>query len=167
MENTSETSPQYQKIDSVAEYEAAINLVIAQARRNIRIFDKQASSAFNSLERYELLRSFLLASRVNRLHIVVHDTGFLTTHCPRMMSLLKQFSHCIAIRETGTDAKQVYDPFTVVDENHYVHRFHYDRTRGLMALNDLNEAHEFIDRFEEIWEASIPTVSATTLGLRG
>ncbi|HMK14248.1 MAG TPA: hypothetical protein VK460_04480 [Burkholderiales bacterium] len=167
MENTTDISTHYQKIEGVAEYEAAINLVIAQARRSIRIFDKQASNAFNSVERYELLRSFLLASRVNRILIVVHDTGFLTSHCPRMMSLLKQFSHCIAIRETGTDAKQVYDPFTVVDENHYVHRFHYDRPRGLMALNDLNEAHEFIDRFEEIWEASIPAVPATTLGLRG
>jgi hypothetical protein len=167
MENTAETSPQYQKIESVADYEAAINMVIAQARRNIRIFDKQASSAFNSIERCELLHSFLLASRINRVRIVMHDTGFLTTNCPRMMSLLKLFSHCIAIHETRVDAKQVYDPFTVVDENHYVHRFHYDSTRGLMALNDLNETHEFIDRFEEIWEASFPAVSATTLGLRG
>lgn len=166
MENTAETSPQYQKIESVADYEAAINMVIAQARRNICIFDKQASSAFNSIERCELLHSFLLASRINRVRIVMHDTGFLTTNCPRMMSLLKLFSHCIAIHETRVDAKQVYDPFTVVDENHYVHRFHYDSTRGLMALNDLNEAHQFNERFEEIWEASFSAVSATTLGLR-
>lgn len=166
MVNTAKTSPQYQKIESVAGYEAAIDQVIARARRNIHIFDKQASSTFNSLKRYELLRSFLLANRINRLRIVMHDTGFLTTHCPRMMSLLRQFSHCIAIHETREDAKQVYDPFIVVDENHYVHRFHYDSMRGLMALNDLNEAHEFNNRFEEIWEASFPAVSATKLGLR-
>ncbi len=167
MENSIDTSPQYQKIESVAEYEDAIDTVIALARRNIRIFDNHASNAFNSSKRYELLRSFLLASRINRLRIVMHDIGFLTANCPRMMSLLKQFSHCIAIHETRTDAKQVYDPFTVIDENHYVHRFHYDSTRGLMALNDINETHEFNDRFEEIWEASFQAVSATTLGLRG
>ncbi|HXZ95732.1 MAG TPA: hypothetical protein VEG37_01595 [Burkholderiales bacterium] len=167
MQNSAETSPQYQKIESAAEYEAAIDLVIAQAKRNIRIFDKQASSTFNSPKRYELLRSFLLANRLNRLRVVLHDTGFLTTKCPRMLSLIRQFSHCIAIRETLDDAKQVYDPFMVADENNYVHRFHYDSSRGLMALNDLNGAHEFNNRFEEIWEASFPAVSATTLGLRG
>ena len=167
MKNSTESSPQYQKIESVADYEAAIDAVIARANRNIRIFDKQASTAYNSPNRYELLRSFLLASRANRLRIVLHDTGSLAANCPRMMSLLKQFSHCIAIHETGEDAKQVYDPFIVADENHYVHRFHYDSVRGLMALNDLNEAHNFNSRFEEIWEASFPAVSATTLGLRG
>ncbi|HYA19618.1 MAG TPA: hypothetical protein VEG25_03085 [Burkholderiales bacterium] len=167
MEKSTETLPQYQKIESAAQYEAAIDLVIAQASRNIRIFDKHASSLFNSTKRYELLRSFLLANRINRLRIVLHDTSSLTTRCPRMLSLLRQFSHCIAIHETLDDAKQVYDPFTVADENHYVHRFHYDRTRGLLALNDLNGAHEFNYRFEEIWEASFPAISATTLGLRG
>ena len=166
MENTAETSPQYQKTESVAAYEAAIDMVIARARHRVRIFDKQASNAFNSIERYELLRGFLLASRSNRLYIVMHDTGFLNTHCPRMMFLLKQFSHGIFIHETQPHAKHVYDPFAVVDENHYVHRFHYDEMRGLMALNDLNEAHLFNDRFEEIWETSLPAVTATTLGLR-
>jgi hypothetical protein len=167
MENTTETSPQHQKIESVADYEAAIDRVIGRARHRVRIFDKQASSAFNSIERYELLRGFLLASHCNRLYIVMHETGFLIARCPRMMHLLKQFSHGIAIHETQPHAKHVYDPFTVVDENHYVHRFHYDEMRGLMALNDLNGAHLFNDRFEDIWEASLPAVTATTIGLRG
>jgi hypothetical protein len=38
--------------------------------------------------------------------------------------------------------------------------------RGLMTLNDLQGAHLFNDRFDDIWEASIPAVTATTLGLR-
>ncbi|HUL41618.1 MAG TPA: hypothetical protein VLV32_06920 [Burkholderiales bacterium] len=167
MESIIETSPQYQKIESGADYEAATDLVIARASRNIRIFDNQVSSAFNSSKRCELLRSFLLANRINRLRIVLHDTRYLITGCPRMLSLLRQFSHCIAIHETLEDAKQVYDPFTVADESHYVHRFHYTTSRGLLALNDLNGAHEFINRFEQIWEASHPALSATKLGLRG
>jgi hypothetical protein len=37
--------------------------------------------------------------------------------------------------------------------------------RGLMAVDDPLGTHPFIERFAEIWEASSPAVSATTLGL--
>ena len=46
-----------------------------------------------------------------------------------------------------------------------MHRFHYDSTRGVLGLDDAHEARGFAQRFEEIWEASSPGVSATTLGL--
>jgi hypothetical protein len=59
----------------------------------------------------------------------------------------------------------VYDPFAVIDERHYVHRFHYEGSRGVLALDDVPSAHGFVQRFEEIWEASAPAVCATTLGL--
>ena len=105
MENT--TAPQQEKFDSQAGYEAAIDAVIAKAKKRIRIFDKQASPAFNSVNRYELLRNFLRASRDNRLYIVLHDAGFLTANCPRIMLLLRHFSHGIAIHETQQHAKHV------------------------------------------------------------
>jgi hypothetical protein len=159
-------TPQQEKFDNLAGYESALDKVIGHAGKRIRIFDNQSGPAFNSVNRYDLLRKFLLASRNHRLYIVLHDVSFLTAHCPRMMFLLKQFSHSILIHETQPHAKHVYDPFTVVDDVHYVHRFHYDEARGLMALNDSVGAHGFNDRFEEIWEASFPAVSATTLGLR-
>ena len=59
----------------------------------------------------------------------------------------------------------VYDPFVIVDDRCFVHRFHFDEMRGLLALDDPIETHTFIERFSEIWEASSPSVSATTLGL--
>jgi len=34
-----------------------------------------------------------------------------------------------------------------------------------LALDDIPSAHGFVQRFAEIWEASAPAVSATTLGL--
>ena len=164
MEN--DAALQQEKFDGQAGYEYAIDTLIAKAKKRIRIFDKQASPAFNSVKRYELLRNFLLASRDNRLYIVLHDAGYLTTNCSRMMLLLRHFSHGIAIHETQQHAKHVYDPFTVIDDSHYAHRFHYDNVHGLMVLNDSAGAHEFNDRFDEIWEASFPVASATTLGLR-
>jgi len=85
--------------------------------------------------------------------------------CPRMIQLLRTFSHAVAIHETQTQAKGVYDPFVVADEMNSVRRFHFNDLRGLFARNDPIEAHTLAERFEEIWEASAPAVTANTIGL--
>jgi hypothetical protein len=53
----------------------------------------------------------------------------------------------------------------VMDDRDYVHRFHYDDSRGLLGLDDPHEARGFVQRFEELWEASAPAAAGTTLGL--
>jgi hypothetical protein len=131
----------------------------------LRIFDRQLGASFNSAARSDLLRAFFLRSRSNRLYIVVHDTAQLARDCPRLLSLVRQFSHAIAIHETEPQAKRVYDPFAIADEQDYLHRFHHDDTRALLALEDAHGAQTLLKRFAEIWEASVPAVSATTLGL--
>jgi len=158
-------APSQQKLDGIAAYETAIDTVIASAQRNLRIFDRSLSREYNSPRRYDLLRDFLLASRVNRVQIVVHEPDAIHRDCPRLVNLLKQFSHALAIHRTQPRARRVYDPFLLADDVSYVHRFHYDQPRGVLALGDLNGGQELLGRYEEIWEASDPALSATTLGL--
>ncbi|HTS52965.1 MAG TPA: hypothetical protein VMH26_06800 [Burkholderiales bacterium] len=158
-------APEHRKLEGNVAHEEALDILFARPGRQLRIFDRQLSTGYNSAQRYDLLRHFLLASRSNRIQIVLHDTSDLQRDCPRLINLLRQFSYAVAIQETEPQAKGVYDPFAVLDERDYVHRFHYDDTRGLLGLDDPHEARGFVQRFEEIWEASSPAVSATTLGL--
>jgi hypothetical protein len=162
---TTEQQSHQSNIDGNQEYEAALDTLFSQSGRTLRIFDRALSSAYNAPHRHDLLRSFLLANRAARIQIVVHDTSRLARDCPRLMTLLRSFSHAIGFNETELEAKGVYDPFAVIDERHYVHRFHYDGPRGVLALHDVQGAHGFVQRFAEIWEASAPAVSGTTLGL--
>jgi hypothetical protein len=157
--------PQHRRLEGVVEYETAMDELLARPQRQLRLFDRQIGAGFNSVKRHELLRTFLLASRANRLQIVVHDSSNLARDCPRLMNLLRSFAHAITIHETEPQAKGVYDPFAIVDDRDYLRRFHYDDTRGQLALDDPQGAHGLIQRFDEIWEASAPAVSATTLGL--
>jgi hypothetical protein len=69
------------------------------------------------------------------------------------------------VHETEGEARRACDPVVLADERDYLHRFHYDHARALLALDDPAGAHGLLQRFQEIWEASIPAVSATTLGL--
>jgi hypothetical protein len=156
---------EYRRFESMREYEAVIDALIPHTQRVIRIFDRSLSRAYNSSERFEALRQFLRASLANRLMIVLHDTLRLERECPRMIELKRQFSAAVKINETLRPAKHVYDPFVIFDASHYVHRFHYDHLRAAHGSNDVSGAQLLLDRFDEIWEASAPAVSAYVTGL--
>jgi len=158
-------TPRQRTIDGNAEYEAALDSLFERPGRQLRIFDRQLGAGYNNVRREDLLRAFLLANRSHRIRVVLHDASNLQRDCPRLINLLRQFSHAVSINETEPQAKGVYDPFAVLDERDYVHRFHYDDMRGLIGLDDLSNAQLLAQRFEEIWEASFPAASATTLGL--
>jgi hypothetical protein len=156
---------QYRRFEGMREYEELIDGLIPHTQSVIRVFDRALSRSWNSPQRHEALRRFLLASRVNRLYIVVHDAEPIERECPRVMDLVRQFSAAVRIHETLTPARHVYDPFVVFDASHYVHRFHYRYLRAAHGANDLIGAQQLLDRFAEIWEASAHAVSAGTSGL--
>jgi hypothetical protein len=160
-----ERMPGERRLEGNAAYDEALDLLFANAAHTVRLFDRRLGASFNGKRRHDLLRSFLLAKRSNRLHIVLHDTGNLVRDCPRLMLLLRQFSHGLVIRQTLPLARRVYDPFAVADETRFVHRFHYNDVRGAETIGDLAATHALIKRFDEIWQASSPAVSANTTGL--
>ena len=157
--------PGERKLEGNAAYEDALDELIANAAHTVRIFDRRLTAAFNSPRRYGLLRQLLLAKRSNRVHIVLHETANVTRDCPRLMLLLKQFSHSIAIHQTLPVARRVYDPFSIADDLRFVHRFHYNDVRGAATIGDVAATHALLKRFDEIWQASAPAVTANTTGL--
>lgn len=158
-------SPRQTPLAGNAALEAALDDILLRAQRTVRIFDNALGQGYNSTVRFDALRRFLLSSPRNRLLIVVHNSQAANRNCPRLLNLLRLHAHAISIHETHQAAKAVYDPFAVVDDLHHVHRFHFEQPRGVLSVDDPIGTHSFIERFEEIWEASSPAVSATTLGL--
>lgn len=158
-------SLQHTQLLGNSEYEAALDTILEKPQKTVRIFENSLGRGYNSPRRFDLLRAFLLANPRNRLQIVAHDVQSADRNCPRLLNLVRLHAHAISIHETHQAAKAVYDPFAIVDDLHYVHRFHFEELRGVLALHDPIGAHTLIERFGEIWEASSPAVSAKTLGL--
>jgi len=156
---------EYRRFEGLREYEEVIDALIPRTERFIRVFDNSLSRGWTSPQRYEALRQFLLANRLNRLLIVVHDAEPIERECPRVVDLVRQFSASVKIHETQSPAKHVYDPFVVFDASHYVHRFHYRYLRAAQGTNDVIGAQQLLDRFAEIWDASTHAVAAGTSGL--
>lgn len=156
---------QYRRFEGMREYEALLDGMIPQTQGVIRVFDKALSREYNSPHRYGALRQFLLASRSNRLMIVLHETDPIDRQCPRVIDLARHFSSAVKIRQTLRPARHVYDPFVIFDATHYLHRFHYDHLRAAQGMNDVIGAQQLLDRFAEIWEASAAAVFADKTGL--
>jgi len=164
----SEAVPQteYQPFDGEAAFQQAVDRLLAAPGRELRIFDPNlAALRLNDPERIERLKAFLLASRTRRLFVALHDPDHVTRECPRMMALLARFAHAIQVNRTHEEIRNIQDSFLVLDQSHYLRRPVAQFYRGALGLHDEAEALAMRARFQEIWVASFPGVSSTTLGL--
>jgi hypothetical protein len=148
------------------DFRSGFEAVLGMVKRELRIFDPDlAEYGFNAPAVDEALRKFLQASRTNRVLIVVHDTTYITQSCPRLLRLLKDFSHAVLINQTDEAIRKLDDVLVVGDDEHYLRRPRFDQPKGVMMLCDAAETRGWLNRFEEIWAASAQAVSATTIGL--
>jgi hypothetical protein len=106
-----------------------------------------------------------MASRTRRIYIAIHDPGYLTKYSPRMRDLMARYAHAVQVQQTDEEIRELQDAFFVLDANHYVRRPAARFWRGAIGIGDESEALSMRARFMEIWAASYPAVSPTTLGL--
>ncbi len=164
--NEEKPAADYVRFEGEAEFQKALDRFFEQPGRELRLFDPDLKSMrLNSPARIEQLEKFLRGSRTRRIYIVVHQTDYLTRHCPRMLGLLKLFNHAIQVNRTHEEIRNLQDSFLVLDAQHYLRRPVAVTFRGAIGLHDETEALAMRSRFQEIWSASYPGVSSTTVGL--
>lgn len=162
----SDDTLQHVKLAGSADYIAALDTLCGLAEHSLFVFEKDFDNiGFNSEARADTLRRFLLASPNNRLQLLAHDTRPIMQFCPRLMTLLRQFGHNMFIYQTPKNLEHLTEPFAVADESHYVRRFHFDDTRGVLAQNDGENARLLKSRFIEMWQASRPSALTSSFSL--
>lgn len=158
--------PRVAELVTIAEQTAAIDELIGLARHHIQVFDQDLSrTGWNSAARSERLAAFLREVRGRRLDIIVHDTRYLESACPRMLRLLSVYGHAMTILRTGAEGKVATDPLLLVDGQHYLHRFHFEQPRAALGILQAEQTQPLVARFGEIWATGEPGVNATALGL--
>jgi len=159
-------APRQETLESVAAQIAAIDLLVGMAKRSIRVFDYDLSEmGWNRAARAELLGRFLRGSLAARLEIIVHDTRYLERSCARLRNLQQLHSAAIEIFRTGSGVRGAMDPMVIVDGRHYLHRFHVERPRAALGVEQPRATQVLNLRFEEIWATREEELPGTTLGL--
>ena len=158
--------PRIATLASIAEQVAAIDELVALARRRIRVFDHDLSQmGWNQARRMDRLGAFLRGSRGRRLDIIVHNTGYLESSCARLVALLRTYSYAVTIYRTGPEARHAADPLVLVDDSHYLHRFHYEQPRATLGIDQPEQTRPLAQRYDQIWATGEPGIDATVLGL--
>ena len=158
--------PRVAALATIAEQTAAIDVLIGLARHHIQVFDQDMSqTGWSSAARADALAAFLRGVRGRRLDIIVHDTRYLESACPRMLRLLGVYGHAMTILQTGEDGKVATDPLLIVDGQHYLHRFHFEQPRAALGVLQPDQTQPLAARFGEIWATGTPGMNSTVLGL--
>lgn len=160
------TNPPLRRLlESESDHQQALDEVLVRAKRQVWIFDRALDARWDRPQRVEWLRRLCLASPRNLVRIALHDPESMVRNTPRLRALLEPCAHVMSVHRTRDEALRAEDPLVIVDGRHFVHRFHADLLRGVLALDDPESAQSRIQRFEQIWAASDPGLSGTTLGL--
>ena len=165
-ETPAEAVPERILLAAKNDYLQGFERLLGLARRELRIFDPDlAELDMNSTRRIETLARFLRESRTHRIYIALHDVEHVAKHCPRLITLLGSYTAGIFILQTQGEAAKVQDCFVLADGDHLLRRPVTTQPRGVLAINDPKECQPMRERFDEIWESSVPAVSANTTGL--
>lgn len=148
------------------EYAEALDSLLAQARRSIRIYDWDLSDGgYERPARIELLRAFCKQGMGRQIRILLADDTFLTRHANQMMQLLAIWGHVLEIRVRDSDPPPAEDCFVLVDETGVLKRFDKDATKGVMRPDSRGDVVDLGIRFDSEWERAPGRVTTRTLGL--
>lgn len=151
---------------TLAEYQDALEQLIASAQWRLRFYDTTLETAgLNETARYQQLRAFCLGNPQRRIEILLDDPTHVQTHCPRLMNLLRDFSHVLEIRQTESESERPAYAFALADRGGWLKCFDKNALPGEWSSDDAASAVLLHQEFEPLWQRGIPNVSVSTLGL--
>jgi hypothetical protein len=114
------------------------------------------SSIWNSAAIGDALGHLLARSSRHRTRIVVEDTEFLLTGCPRLVELTRRFSDLILIRRLGEPHRGLNEMFAIADRNSCLTQPDIGTLDATLDLVTPRAAAPYLQRFEDIWAAAEP-----------
>lgn len=159
-------SENIQIFESEADFRTAVDHTLATAQHEIRIFDSDlARMGLADSRHVAMISAFLGANRNRRIRIVLHDAEPLEARMPRLVALIRNNVHAIAVRRTPDHLRQLADCWLLADGVHGALRFHADHPRGKRITNSAAEIGPWWQRFDALWEESEPCSPGAVTGL--
>lgn len=151
---------------SWGEYQAAIDRLLGLAAHELRIYDNDlARLGLETAARSEMLKRILSSNRGICLKIAVRDEEFFINRAPRLLTLLRNHNHHVAIQKTPDSLAQLRDGMLLADGCHALVLFEQGQPRCKLIVDDMNETQNYMQRFDEIWHSGCSPISMGVAGL--
>ncbi|MBS1139547.1 MAG: hypothetical protein H6R13_1000 [Proteobacteria bacterium] len=153
-------------ITSWADYQTAIDRLLAIACHKIRIYDEDLSSLKLEAEpRLVNIKRVLQAGQGDALQIALRNASPIRQQHPTFLKLLSTYGHLAAVQETPPQLAHLRDSMILVDDKYALIRFERDLPRSKFLIDEIDEMRPYLTRFREIWTEGGESVTNTTLGL--
>jgi len=91
--------------ETPSEFRAAFDALLASTLRQLRLYDHDLSLLeIDHLPRHTALRTLCVAGGGRRVELLLDDISRVTRDQPRLMQLVRDFSHVLEIRQADPDA---------------------------------------------------------------
>ncbi|MFV5215680.1 hypothetical protein ACLIIZ_18315 [Azonexus caeni] len=153
-------------IESWTDYLAAVDRLLPLARRQLCIYDEDlARLGLENSGRQEHLGQLLTNAKEQPLRIALRDGAHFQNRSPRLQRLLTPWMHRAEVRQTPPDLAGLRDSMIIVDARHALVRLEKNLPRSVLLIDDTLGVMPYLERFEEIWQASRKNLLQTPLGL--
>ncbi|MCM5572417.1 hypothetical protein M6I34_18035 [Burkholderiaceae bacterium FT117] len=155
----------YRRLEARGPAREAFDRCLARARRSLRIFDDNGE--FWGLERKafaDAVKALLDRDRDASVAIVLHDTGFVERHCPRLLALLGTHAPRLRIAPADPAVRAYERGFVVVDDTVVLRRPSFGRSRAFLDFDEAEvaAAGKLLD---ELLDGALPSLSVNVTGL--
>jgi len=153
-------------IESWTDYLAAVDRLLPLAKRQLCIYDDDlAQLGLENSSRQEHLGQLLANAKEQPLRIALRDGAHFQNRSPRLQRLLTPWMHRAEVRQTPPDLAGLRDSMIIVDARHALVRFEKALPRSVLLIDDSVGVMPYLERFEEIWQATRKNLLQTPLGL--
>ncbi|MFN4325641.1 MAG: hypothetical protein ACK4FP_07105 [Azonexus sp.] len=153
-------------ITTWAEYQTAIDRILAIACHCISIYDEDLSNLkLESSARLAHLKRLLTGQTAPVLRIAVRNGNPLRQAHPQLQNLLTTYGHLASAQETPPQIAHLRDSMLIVDGKHALIRFERDLPRSKLLIDEADELRPYLTRFEDIWAEGGDRITHTVVGL--
>ena len=152
--------------ETPSEFRAAFDALLAGTLRQLRLYDHDLSLLdIDHLPRHTALRALCVAGGGRRVEFLLDDISHVTRDQPRLMQLVRDFSHVLEIRQADPDAPRPDQAFVLADRHGVLLRADKSAVHGTLHMDDARDSVALQQSFESMWQRSQASVTATSLGL--
>ena len=152
--------------ETPTEFRAAFDALLAGTLRQLRLYDHDLGLFdIDHLPRHTALRTLCVAGGGRHIELLLDDISRVVRDQPRLMQLVRDFSHVIEIRQADPGAPRPDQAFVLADRHGVLLRADKAAVHGTLHMDDARDSVALQQSFEGMWQRSQASVAATTLGL--